>query len=68
MRRPRRRLLNRRQITLRFVLDYPTPAIASRIKTTRMAGFLDRRHYTGRVPAGVLAERMRANLLTAQCR
>jgi hypothetical protein len=27
-----------RQITLHFVLDYPTPAIASRIKTTRMAG------------------------------
>jgi transposase len=54
-----------RQITLHFVLDYPTPAIASRIKTTRMAGFLGRHHYTGRVPAGVLAERMRAHLLTA---
>ena len=33
-----------RQITLSFVLvlDYPTPAIAGRIKTTRMAGFLAR--------------------------
>jgi transposase len=53
-----------RQITLSFVLDYPTPAIAGRIKTTRMAGFLARHHYTGRVPAQVLAERMRTNLLT----
>lgn len=54
-----------RQITLSFVTDYPTPAVASRIKATRMAGFLTRHHYTGRVPAQVLAERMRANLLTA---
>lgn len=53
-----------RQITLSFVLDYPTPAVAGRIKTTRMAGFLARHHYTGRVPAQLLAERMRANLLT----
>jgi len=54
-----------RQITLSFVLDYPTPAVASRVKTTRMQGFLTRHHYTGRVPAQVLAQRMRANLLTA---
>jgi transposase len=54
-----------RQITLSFVTDYPTPAIASRVKTARMAGFLSRHHYTGRVPAQVLAERMRASLLTA---
>lgn len=54
-----------RQITLSFVTDYPTPAIASRVKTARMAGFLSRHHYTGRVRAQVLAERMRANLLTA---
>jgi transposase len=54
-----------RQITLRFVLDYPTPQTASRVKTTRMAGFLGRHHYTGRVPAQVLAERMRAHLLSA---
>jgi hypothetical protein len=53
-----------RQITLSFVTDYPTPAVASRIKTTRMNGFLTRHHYTGRVPAQVLAERMRANLLS----
>jgi len=53
-----------RQITLSFVLDYPTPAIASRVKTTRMDGFLARHHYTGRVPAQVLTERMRANLLS----
>lgn len=53
-----------RQITLNFVTDYPTPAVASRIKTTRMNGFLTRHHYTGRVPAQVLAERMRTNLLT----
>ena len=31
-----------RQITLSFVLDYPTPATASRVKTTRMSGFLAR--------------------------
>ena len=54
-----------RQITLHFVADYPTPAIASRIKTSRMAGFLARHHYTGRVPAQVLAQRMRAHLLSA---
>ncbi|MGH3462524.1 MAG: IS110 family transposase [Kribbellaceae bacterium] len=54
-----------RQITLSFVQDYPTPAVAARVKAARMAGFLARHHYTGRVPAQVLAERMRANLLTA---
>ncbi len=54
-----------RQISLSFVVDYPTPAVASRVKATRMAGFLRRHHYTGRVPAQVLAEKMRANLLTA---
>jgi transposase len=54
-----------RQITLHFVLDYPTPQTASRIKTTRMAGFLDRHHYTGRVSAQVLADRMRRHLLSA---
>lgn len=54
-----------RQITLSFITDYPTPAIASRVKTARMSGFLTRHHYTGRVPAQVLSERMRANLLSA---
>ena len=53
-----------RQITLSFVRDYPTPAIAGRVKATRMGGFLSRHHYTGRTQAQVLAERMRANLLT----
>jgi transposase len=45
-------------------MDYPTPATASRVEATRMHGFLARHHYTGRVPAQVLAERMRANLLS----
>jgi transposase len=40
-----------RQIALAFVADYPTPAVASRVRTTRMAGFLRRNAYTGRVPA-----------------
>lgn len=53
-----------RQITLSFITDYPTPANASRVKTTRMAGFLSRHHYTGRVPAQTLADRMRQNLLS----
>lgn len=51
-----------RQITLSFVLDYPTPAVVSRVKATRMAGFLTRHHYTGRVPAQVLAEKMRQSV------
>lgn len=54
-----------RQITLQFVLDYPTPATASRVKTTRMSGFLGRHSYTGRTSAQVLAERLRAHLLSA---
>jgi transposase len=54
-----------RQITLNFVLDYPTPAVASRVRTARMSGFLSRHHYTGRVPAQTLADRMRTNLLSA---
>jgi transposase len=53
-----------RQIALAFIADYPTPAVASRVRTTRMAGFLRRNGYTGRVPAQTLAERMRANLLS----
>lgn len=53
-----------RQITLSFVTDYPTPANASRVKTPRKAGFLSRHHFTGRVPAQTLAERMRQNLLS----
>jgi transposase len=53
-----------RQIALAFIADYPTPAVASRVGTARMAGFLRRNAYTGRVPAQVLAERMRQNLLS----
>jgi hypothetical protein len=56
-----------RQITLAFIADYPTRAVASRVRTTRMSGFLKRNAYTGRVPAQVLAERMRANLLSGSC-
>lgn len=36
-------------------VTYPTPAVASRVRTTRMAGFFRRNGYTGRVPAQVLA-------------
>jgi len=53
-----------RQITLSFITDYPTPAAASRLRTARIAGFCKRNSYTGRVPAQVLAERLRANLLS----
>jgi transposase len=54
-----------RQIALAFVQDYPTPAIASRVRTTRMQGFLTRHGYSGRTPAQTLAQRMRDNLLSA---
>lgn len=54
-----------RQITLSFILDYPTPAAASRLRAARVGGFCKRYGYTGRVPAQVLAERLRANLLSA---
>lgn len=53
-----------RQITLSFIMDYPTPANAGRIKATRMSGFLRRDHYTGRQSPNVLADAMRAHLLT----
>lgn len=53
-----------RQITLSFVHDYPTPANASRVKTARMKGFLERNHYTGRQQPQVLADRMREHLLS----
>lgn len=54
-----------RQIALAFVQDYPTPAIASRVRTARMQGFLTRHGYSGRTPAQTLAQRMRENLLSA---
>lgn len=53
-----------RQIALKFVRNYPTPAIASRVRTARMQGFLTRHGYSGRAPAQTLANRMRSNLLT----
>jgi transposase len=53
-----------RQITLAFIADYPTPAAASRLRTARITGFCKRNSYTGRVPAQLLAERLRANLLS----
>jgi hypothetical protein len=52
------------QIALAFVQDYPTPAIASRVRTARMQGFLTRHGYSGRTPAQTLAERVRDNLLS----
>jgi transposase len=53
-----------RQITLAFIGDYPTPQAAAVVGTQRMARFLARNHYTGRVKPTVLVERLRANLLT----
>lgn len=54
-----------RDATLAFLRDYPTPGAASRVGEARMAGFCKRIGYTGRVPATVLVERLRTNLLTA---
>ena len=52
-----------RQITLAFIGDYPTPQAAAVVGTQRMARFLARNRYTGRVKPQVLVERLRANLL-----
>ncbi len=54
-----------RGITLAFLRDYPTPATAARVGNARMQGFLDRHGYSGRVPADLLVERLRAHLLSA---
>jgi transposase len=53
-----------RQITLAFIGDYPTPQAAAVVGEQRMARFLARNRYTGRVKPTVLVERLRANLLT----
>ena len=55
-----------RQITLHFVLDYPTPQTASRIKTTRMARVPRRAplHRPG-VPPGPRRADAQRNLLSA---
>lgn len=54
-----------RKAALAFIHDYPSPAQAAAVGERRMARFLARTGYTGRVPAAVLAERLHANLLTA---
>ncbi len=48
-----------RAITLAFIRDYPSPDAAKYVGEARMQRFLDRHGYTGRVPAAVLAERLR---------
>jgi hypothetical protein len=53
-----------RQITLAFIADYPTPQAAAAVGPQRMARFLARNRYTGRVKPEVLVERLHANLLT----
>jgi Transposase/Transposase IS116/IS110/IS902 family len=52
-----------RQVTLAFIADYPTPQAAAVVGEQRMARFLARNRYTGRVKPEVLVERLRANLL-----
>jgi transposase len=54
-----------RAITLAFVRDYPTPEAAAMIGERRMESFLARHGYTGRVPAGLLVDRLRTHLLAA---
>ncbi len=54
-----------RDATLAFLRDYPTPRAASHIGEERMARFCSRIGYSGRVPPGVLVERVRTNLLSA---
>src|SRR5512132_3648219 len=53
-----------RQITLAFIADYPTPQAAVGVGPQRMARFLARHRYTGRVKPEVLVERLRTNLLS----
>ena len=51
-----------RDIALAFLKDYPTPQQASRIGSSRMAGFCHRHGYSGRTPPEVLVERLRPHL------
>jgi hypothetical protein len=44
-----------RQITLAFIGDYPTPQAAAAVGTQRLARFLARNRYTGRVQPRVLS-------------
>jgi transposase len=52
-----------RDITIAFLRDYPSPEEASRVGEDRMRRFLARHSYRGRVPAEVLVERLRDQLL-----
>ena len=47
-----------RQITLAFIADYPTPQAAAVVGEQRMARFLARSRYTGRVKPAVLVGRV----------
>lgn len=48
------------QISLAFLERYPSPADARGLGTNRLARFLARNHYSGRLSAGVLLERLRS--------
>ncbi len=47
-------------ISLEFLTRYPTPASAAHVGEKRMAAFLVKHGYSGRRPAAVLLERLRA--------
>lgn len=47
-------------IALAFLARYPTPAAAARLGEKRMAAFCKKHGYSGRRPASVLLERLRA--------
>jgi transposase len=48
------------EIALAFLARYPTPGSAPALGEKRMAAFLAKQRYSGRQPAGVLLERLRA--------
>ncbi|HEX2246903.1 MAG TPA: transposase [Arthrobacter sp.] len=54
-----------RDISLEFIRRYPMPARTARIGIKRMAGFIERQHYSGRSPEEILVERIRPHLLSA---
>lgn len=54
-----------RDIALEFIRAYPTPDQARRVKTTRMAAFCARHHYSGRTDPAVLVDRLTPHLLGA---
>jgi transposase len=53
-----------RDITLAFIVDYPTPQAAARIGEQRMADFCRRQSYRGRVDPAILTQRLKDNLLS----